>query len=91
MDDPGLVHVQPELQTVFVHVTAFFSHDFGLCFGTHGDKHKVIGIAAVRYSGFPLPVFFNSSTLASLDYVIPVPAILSAGSVFFRYWRTHSA
>ncbi len=42
--------------------------------------HTVIGIATVSNGRFPLPVFFDSSTSASLDAVIPVPAILSGFS-----------
>ena len=77
MGDSALVHVQPEFQAVFKHTTTLFPDGFGLCFGTLDDKHEVIGIPAVRHSRFPLPVFSDSGTSASLDTVIPVPAILS--------------
>lgn len=77
MGDSGLVHVQPEFQAVFKHATTLLPDGFCLCSGAFDDKHEVIGIPAVRYSRFPLPVFSDSSTSASLDTVIPVPAILS--------------
>lgn len=77
MGDPGLVHVQPELQTVFKHTSALLPDDFRLFFGAFDDKYKVIGIAAVRNSGFPLPVFSDRGTSTLLDTVIPVPVLLS--------------
>ena len=40
-------------------------------------EDKIIGIAAVRHRGFPLPVFSDRRTSAPLDTVIPVPPIFS--------------
>lgn len=77
MGDPGLVHVQPEFQTAFRYVSAFFSEGFRLRFGDFDDKHEVIGIPTVRHNGFPLPVFSDRSTSAPPDTVIPVPEILT--------------
>ncbi|MMZ65724.1 hypothetical protein D1872_281490 [compost metagenome] len=77
MGDSGLVHVQPEFQAVFEHATTLLPDGFRLCFGAFDDEDKIIGIAAVRHRGFPLPVFPDCSTSASLDTVIPVPPIFS--------------
>ena len=41
------------------------------------DEDKIIGIAAVRHRGFPLPVFSDRRISAPLDTVIPVPPIFS--------------
>lgn len=70
---------------------AFFPDGFRLCFGTLDDKHEVIDIATISNGRFPLPVFFDSSTSASLDTVIPVPALLSGFStqialIQILYW-----
>ena len=75
MGDPGLIHVKPELQTAFEHVPALLPDAFRLRFGALGDEHKVVGIAAVRHSKLPLPLFFDCGTSTSLDATIPVSEI----------------
>ena len=77
MGDAGLVHVQREFQAVFKYATTFFPDGFRLCFSAFDYQDEVIGIPAVRNGGFPLPVFSYCGASASLDTVIPVPAILS--------------
>lgn len=82
MGDPGLVHVQPEFKTVFEHAPTLFLMASAcalvpLTMSTKSSAYRHIGISAISNSGFPLPVFLDCGTSASLDTVIPVPAILS--------------
>lgn len=56
MSDSGLVHVQPEFQAVFEYATTLLPDGFCLCFSAFDNEDKIIGIATVRHSGFPLPV-----------------------------------
>ncbi|GDW69778.1 hypothetical protein ExPUPEC121_04695 [Escherichia coli] len=77
MGDFSLIHVQPEFQTAFEHTPTLLPDGFRLCFGAFDDEDKIIGIAAVRHRGFPLPVFSDRRTSAPLDTVIPVPPIFS--------------
>lgn len=77
MGDFSLINAQPECRTAFGHVPTLLPDGFCLCLGAFDDKHKITGIPAVRHRGVSLPVFSDRSTLAPLDTVIPVPAILS--------------
>lgn len=78
MGDLGIVYVQPELQTVFEHALALLPDGFDLCFGAFDNEHEVIGIPALHYNRFPLPVISYCGAYATLDTVTPVTSVFQS-------------
>ena len=102
----GLVHIQRQFQATFQKAPAFVTDGLGMCLVALDDDDKVVGVAAIGHSRFPLPALTNRNGATLLDAEVPRPAVLSGlvAQVFHlqpciklmehdigQEWRQHAA